>query len=192
MKHTRLFLLASLLVAVIYASGAALAGVPNIELITALAFVSGYLLGPGLGALVGAAGMGAHSLFNPLGAVAPPVWVSQMAAFALIGWAGGVWGPKIARMRIPRAAVVSAMLGVLLVLIYQIAVNVVAFYTFTSDVDVWVYVWGGIAFGVVQLTWNAVVFGVAVPPMLRVLARHRRQMHGQAATVPPVDAGHKR
>ena len=190
MKRTRLFLLASLLVAMIYATGAALAGVPNIELITALTFLSGYLLGPALGALVGAAGMGAHSLFNPLGAVAPPVWFVQMAAFALIGFAGGVWGPRIARMRVAPAAVASAALGALLVFIYQVAVNVVAFYTFTSDVDVWVYVWGGIAFAAVQLVWNVVVFGVAVPPMLRVLARQRRQLHG-VDVPPPIDAGHQ-
>lgn len=178
MKRTRLLLLASLLVAMIYATGAALAGVPNIELVTALTFLAGYLLGPALGALVGAAGMGAHSLFNPLGAVVAPVWLTQMAAYALVGWAGGVWGPKLARMRNSYAAVAGAALGALLVLIYQIAVNAVAFYTFTNDVDVWVYVWGGIAFGAVQLVWNAVVFGVAAPPMLRVLARQRRQLHG--------------
>lgn len=187
MKRTRLFLLASLLVAMIYATGAALAGVPNIELITALTFLAGYLLGPALGALVGAAGMGAHSLFNPLGAVAPPVWFTQMACYALIGWTGGVWGPKLARMRTSTAAVAGAVVGALLVLIYQIAVNAVAFYTFTNDVDVWVYVWGGIAFGAVQLTWNAVVFGAAVPPMLRVLARQRRQLHGDTAPLPPAD-----
>ena len=187
MKRTRLFLLASLLVALIYATGAVLAGVPNIELITALTFVSGYLLGPALGAVVGAAGMGAHSLFNALGAVAAPVWFAQMAAFALVGLAGAVWGPKLARLAVSPAAVASAAAGALLVLIYQIAVNVVAFYTFTNDVDVWVYVWGGIAFGAVQVAWNAVVFGVAVPPMLRVLARQRRQLHG-APAVRPADA----
>lgn len=93
-------------------------------------------------------------------------------------------------MRVTPAAVASAALGALLVFIYQVAVNVVAFYTFTSDVDVWVYVWGGIAFAAVQLVWNGVVFGVAVPPMLRVLARQRRQLHG-VDVPPPVDAGHQ-
>ena len=177
MRTTRLVLLASLLVAMIYAAGQALAGIPNIELITALAFVAGYLLGPWLGAGVGAAGMGAHSLFNVLGAVAPPVWVAQMACFALIGASGGIVGPKLARVGSrTRAAVWSALTGAALVLIYQVAVNAVAFYTFTNDVDVWVYVWGGIAFGAVQVGWNVVVFGVAMPPMLRVLARYRREL----------------
>ncbi len=181
MRTTRLVLLASLLVAMIFAAGQALAGIPNVELVTALAFVSGYLLGPALGAVVGAAGMGSHSLFNVLGAVAPPVWLSQVASFALIGCAGGLVGPMLARAHgRTRAAVLSAATGVVLVLVYQLVVNVVAFYTFTSDVDVWVYVWGGIAFGAVQVAWNAAFFAAAMPPMLRVLARHRRELRPPA------------
>lgn len=174
MRTTRLILLASLLVAMLFATGQALAGIPNVELVTSLAFVAGYLLGPALGAAVGAAGMGAHSLFNVLGAVAPPVWIAQMASFALVGCAGAVLGPVLARARRRvHARALAALTGAILVLIYQLAVNVVAFYTFTSDVDVWVYVWGGVAFGALQVAWNAAFFGLAMPPMLRVLARYR-------------------
>ena len=183
MRTTRLVLLASLLVAMIFAAGQALAGIPNVELVTALAFVSGYLLGPVLGAGVGAAGMGAHSLFNVMGAVAPPVWLAQVGSFALIGCAGGIVGPLLARVRgRVRAAVLSAFAGAALVLVYQVAVNLVAFYTFTSDVDVSVYLWGGVVFGAVQVAWNAVVFGAAMPPMLRVLARYRRELRPQSAS----------
>jgi hypothetical protein len=177
MRTTRIVLLASLLSVMIYAIGQALAGIPNVELVTTLTFVSGYLLGPVWGALVGAAGMGAHSLFNVMGTVAPPVWLAQVVCFAAVGCAGGVLGPVIARVRgRTRAAVFAALTGVVLVLIYQLVVNIVAFYTFTNEVAVWVYVWGGVAFGAVQIAWNAVVFGVALPPMLRVLARYRREL----------------
>jgi hypothetical protein len=78
-----------------------------------------------------------------------------------------------------RAALVSAAVGATLVLVYQLAVNLVAFYTFTSEVDVWVYVWAGVAFGAVQVVWNAVVFGVALPPALRVLARYRGELRAR-------------
>jgi hypothetical protein len=182
MRTTRLVLLASLLVALIFAAGQALAGIPNVELVTMVAFVSGYLLGPALGAAVGAAGMGAHSLFNVLGAVAPPVWIAQIVCYGLVGWAGGVAGPALARVRSrTRAALLAAVTGGLLVAAYQVAVNAVAFYTFTSDVPVWTYVWAGVAFGAIQLAWNAVVFGVALPPMLRVLSRHRRELRPERA-----------
>lgn len=188
MKTTRLVLLASLLVAMIFAAGQALAGVPNVELVTMLAFVAGYLLGPALGAVVGAAGMGAHSMFNVLGAAAPPVWIAQVLCLALVGGAGGIVGPGLARVpgRV-RAALLASLTGTVLVLVYQLAVNAVAFYTFTSDVDVWVYVWGGIAFASIQVAWNAVVFGVALPPTLRVLARERRELRPGKREAHPVD-----
>ncbi len=177
MRTTRLVLLASLLVAIIYATGQALSGIPNVELITALTFLSGFLLGPALGGLVGAAGMGAHSLFNVLGTVVPPLWIAQVACFALIGVAGGLAGPVIARAGRVRAAVLSTLVGVVLVLVYQVVVNAVGFYTFTTDVDVWTYLWAGVAFAAVQVAWNAVVFAAAMPPALRVLARYRRELH---------------
>ena len=182
MRTTRLVLLASLLVATMFAAGQALAGIPNVELVTALAFVSGYLLGPALGAAVGAAGMGAHSLFNVLGAVAPPVWIAQVVCYGFVGWAGGMAGPRLARVpsRV-HAALLAALTGTALVLVYQIVVNGVAFYTFTSDVEVWTYVWAGVAFGAIQIAWNAVTFGLAMPPMLRVLARHRGELRPEAA-----------
>lgn len=183
MRTTRLVLLASLLVAMIFAAGQALAGIPNVELVTMLAFVSGYLLGPALGAAVGAAGMGAHSLFNVLGAVAPPVWIAQIVCYGLVGWAGGVAGPILSRVHSrARAALFAALTGAVLVVVYQIAVNAVAFYTFTNNVPVWTYVWAGVAFGAIQVAWNAVVFGVALPPTLRVLARHRRELRGAGET----------
>jgi hypothetical protein len=190
MRTTRLVLLASLLVAMIVAAGQALAPIPNVELVTTLAFVSGYLLGPVLGAAVGAAGMGAHSLFNVLGAAAPPVWIVQVVCYGLIGWVGGMAGPGLARVHSRvRAAFLSALTGAVLVVVYQVAVNGVAFYAFTSDVAVWTYVWAGVAFGTIQIIWNAVVFGVALPPMLRVLARHRRELRPES---PPENRARQR
>jgi hypothetical protein len=147
-----------------------------------LAFVSGYLLGPVLGAVVGAAGMGAHSLFNVLGAAAPPVWIAQVVCYGFIGWVGGWAGPGLARVHSRvRAALLAALTGAVLVVVYQVAVNGVAFYTFTGDVAVWTYVWAGVAFGAIQIIWNAAVFGLALVPMLRVLARHRRELRPESS-----------
>ena len=94
MRATRITLLACLLTALMYAAGQALAGIPNVEAITLLAFTSGDLLGPLRGALVGGAGMGAHSLFNVMGATPPPVWITQIACYALVGFCGGAIGPR--------------------------------------------------------------------------------------------------
>jgi len=177
MRTTRTVLLTTLLAAMVYVAGQALAGVPNVELVTFLSFASGYLLGAGLGALVGACGMAAHSLFNIMGAVPPPVWIAQVACYALIGAAGGWLGPMIAGIRARMlASVVAAATGSLLTLFYQAVVNLVSFTIFTSGVSVWAFVWGGIAFASVQFVWNAAFFFAALRPTLRVLTRFRDEV----------------
>lgn len=180
MRATRVTLLASLLTALIFATGQALAAVPNVEAVTFLSFVSGYLLGPWVGILVGACGMGAHSLFNVMGAAPPPVWLAQVICYGAIGCAGAIVGPALERLR-PRAAAAaaSAVAGAGAVIVYQVVVNTVSFMTFASGVPLWTYLWGGVAFGAVQLAWNAVLFGAILPPTLRVLARHRRELVGR-------------
>ncbi len=180
MRATRVTLLASLLTALIFATGQALAAVPNVETVTFLSFVSGYLLGPWVGMLVGACGMGAHSLFNLMGAAPPPVWLAQMVCYGAIGCAGAVVGPALAGLRSrAAAAALSAVAGAGAVIVYQLVVNTVSFLTFASGVPLWTYVWGGVGFAAVQLAWNAVLFGAVLPPTLRVLARHRRELAGR-------------
>lgn len=177
MKRTRAALLSSLFTALVFVTGQALAGIPNVELLTFLVFVSGFLLGPALGAVVGAAGMGAHSLFNILGAAPLPVWAAQCASYALVGAAGGWLGPPLARVGSRAAASVACSLtGALLVLVYQFVVNAVSFAAFASGVSLQVYLWGGLLFAAVQVLWNAAVFFFAMPQVLRVLARHRREL----------------
>ena len=182
MRATRITLLACLLTALMYAAGQVLAGVPNVEVITLLAFLSGYLLGPWLGAVVGGAGMGAHSLFNVLGAVAPPIWIAQIVCYAFVGSSGAWIGPRIARMS-ARAAqgFAAAVTAVVLTLVYQLIVNTVSFLAFATHVALWTYVWGGIAFAAVQVVWNAALFFVVLPPTVRVLARARRELSGRVA-----------
>lgn len=163
--------------AIVFVAGQALAGIPNVELVTFLVFVSGFLLGPARGALVGAAGMGAHSLFNVMGAAPPPVWVAQWVCYAGVGVAGALAGPWLARVenRVVAAAA-AALMGVALVLAYQVAANAAAWAAFATGVDLWLYVWGGILFAGVHVVWNALVFMLAVPPTLRVLDRQRREL----------------
>jgi hypothetical protein len=182
MRATRITLLACLLTALVYAAGEALAGIPNVEVITLLVFVAGFLLGPGWGTAVGGAGMGAHSLFNALGTVAPPLWVAQVVCYALVGFCGGWMGPRIAALRTRTLqSLASATAGFLLVLLYQLVVNTVSFRSFAAQVPLATYVWGGIAFAAVQMVWNAALFFVALPPVLKVLGKARVALAGKAA-----------
>ena len=115
------------------AAGQALAGVPNIELVTLLVFLSGFLLGVRTGAIVGAVAMGAHSLFNVMGAVVAPMLAVQVLVYAGVGAAGAVIGPAVMRMRSPALqSVVAAVAGAACAFCYQLLINVTAYFTFTA------------------------------------------------------------
>jgi hypothetical protein len=177
MNRTRIFLLASLLTSLVFVTGQALAAIPNVEAVTFLVFVAGFLLGVWPGLVVGACGMGAHSLFNAMGAVALPILAAQVACYALIGVSGAVLGPRFAtgRSRV-LVVVLSGVCGAALTFAYQVLVNIVSYYSFASGMSLRVYLTGGIAFAVVQIGWNALLFAAAMPPTLRVLGKQRRDL----------------
>ena len=169
------------MIALSVAAGQALAGIPNVELITFIIFLSGYLLGRRLGALVGAAAMGAHSLFNVMGSVVPPMLVTQIVIYAGIGAAGGVVGGWIARVKGPvLASFFAGTTGAVLALLYQVAINTTAYFTFTSATTLWTFIVGGIAFSAVQIGWNAAVFFAALRPTMAVLGRFRGELNETA------------
>ena len=180
MKNTRRALLASLMVAVAVSFGYALAGVPNVELMTITVFIAGYLVGPGLGALVGAVAMTLHSTFNPLGAAMPPLLLGQVIGFCVIGVAGGIVGPLIARVETRWVAfLISGATGLGLTLLYHFLTNIGAFYSITAEnaTDNLVkFIVAGIAFTVMHLVWNTALFLVVNKPVLNVLARYRAEI----------------
>lgn len=181
MNSTRRALLASLMIALSVAAGQALAAIPNVELITFLVFLSGYLLGVRTGALVGATAMGGHSLFNVMGSVIPPMLVTQIVIYAAIGAVGGVLGGVISRTRnAALASVIAGVTGGVLALVYQVAINVTAYFTFTSATTLWTFIVGGVAFSVVQIGWNVAVFFTALRPTMAVLGRFRGELNGTA------------
>ena len=177
MHHTRIAVLASLLVALIVAAGQALAGLPNIELVTFLVFVSGYLLGAPMGAAVGAASMGIHSLFNSMGAAVPPILVVQVLSYAAVGAIGGMTGRMIVdQKQVLVGTLFAGVLGFAITLGYQFPVNMATFYVFTNDGALWPYIWGGIVFSGIHMMWNTVLFMAAMRPTLSAIAGRREQL----------------
>jgi hypothetical protein len=167
-------------VALIVAAGYSLAGVPNVELVTLLVFLSGFLLGPRLGPVVGAASWGLFSTLNPMGAAVPPILAAQVLAGAVIGLTGALAGPFILeRVRRPVGMLICGVAGLLLTLLFQVFVNTAAFFTFVDDRGVrafWVFMAGGIAFTAMHLIWNTALFFATLRPVMSVLNRHRMEL----------------
>jgi len=180
MQRTRRATLAGLLVALTITAGYSLAGVPNVELVTFLIFLSGFLLGPRLGPIVGAVSWGLYSAMNPMGAAVPTVLAAQVVSGALVGLVGGLLGPTVLeRMRPFAGMLICGLMGLLLTLFFQTAVNAAAFFTFVDERGArafWAFMAGGIAFTATHLVWNTAVFILALRPVMAVLNRYRLEL----------------
>ncbi len=175
-KSTKQTLTAAMLSALAVAMGQALAGIPNVELITTIVFIAGFILGASWGVVVGAVSMLVHSLFNPMGAAAPPVLVAQCVGMAAAGLAGAWLGTTAVRQRVVFAAVALGVVGAVVTLLFQVLVNLGGFYAFAGErsmAELGKWIWGGLTFTALHLLWNTGVFAVAMPGMLRVLNRYR-------------------
>jgi len=180
MQTTRKALLASLLISMTVVLGVALAGVPNVELMTLNVFVAGYLLGWRLGMVVGAVSIAGHSIFNPLGAALPPLLVGQIIGFSVIGMTGALAGRLIVQLK-PRwlGFLSCGVVGLALTLFYDVLANIGAYYTITGDQapsSLVKFVVAGLAFMVMHVIWNTTLFLVVLNPVLRILARYRGEL----------------
>lgn len=119
---TRQVALGGILAALAVALNHALALVPNVELTSLTIFLAGWILGPPMGAAVGAASALAFSLTNPLGRPSVLMLGAQLVGYACWGGVGG-----LARGRAPGPVVMGAIgllgtLGFQLLMQYPIAV----------------------------------------------------------------------
>ena len=172
--------MASLLVAVAVSLGFALSAVPNVELVTVTVFISGFLLGPGFGAGVGAASAVLFSVFNPLGAALPPLLAAQALGQSIVGLAGGMTGPVI--VRFPRrflGSIVAGGTGLVLTVLYDVLTNAGAYVTISGEKgsESFVkFIAAGMLFVGLHIVWNTMVFAAVLVPSLRVLDGYRREL----------------
>jgi hypothetical protein len=166
------WLLAALLVALSVTVGYLFIAIPNVEMFTAAVFVSGFLTGPGRGALIGAAAALLFSLFNPYGAAAPPLLLTQIISMALTGLAGGL----VQRARwLERPVWIRTALfggaGLLLTLIYDV-LTTLSFAIIMAGGDaakVWASFVYGMAFYGLHMISNTLIFALLLPLLLERL-----------------------
>jgi len=75
--------------ALAYAGGLAFTLIPNVEIITAIIFLSGVYLGSRKGLLVGLIAQTLYSTLNPYGVSPPPLFIAQVCNRMLLGYLGG-------------------------------------------------------------------------------------------------------
>lgn len=164
---------AGVFIALTVALGYALMVIPNLEMITATVFIAGWLMGPGMGALIGLLSETIYSGLHPLGSgfLFPPLLIAQVATIALVGFIGGLARKgEIFFLANAGGYFGLALVGTMLTLIYDIATSLA--YPLAAGfegVQLWATLIAGLGLGGVHLISNAVIFFLIVPNILKAV-----------------------
>jgi hypothetical protein len=155
-------------------TGAYAESIPNLEVLTIVAFLSGVLLGVADGALVGAVTMLVYSALNPYGAAHPLLMASQVASQAVTGGVGGAFGgTRLGNGPWPLRSVVLALTGVALTLLYDLLTNLA---TGVLLGQIRATLIAGVPFAAWHLVTNLALFAVAGPALYGLCSRYRSRL----------------
>lgn len=163
----------AMFVAIGIVSGLALSGVPNVELVTAVCFVAGFMLGTSAGLLTGALTELLFAGFHPMGSSAGPLLAAQVIGMALAGVAGAAAWKIVGARRSGRGFIITVTaLGVAVTFVFDLLTNlafsVVAGFSVSQMM---VPLVAAAPFAAVHLLSNALVFILVVVPLLPRLER---------------------
>jgi hypothetical protein len=150
------------------ALGLVLAGVPNVELVTAVCFIAGFLLGMRAGILTGALTETLFAGFHPMGSSLGFILAAQVIGMAFAGALGGLVVLLAGEMRGGvRYFSIIVLSGVLATIFFDFLTNLafplMAGFSFSQTA---VALAAGIPFAALHLVSNLLIFGFIVRPII--------------------------
>ncbi len=159
-------------VAVGLVAGIALAAVPNVELVTAVCFCAGFLLGAAAGVITGGLTEALFAGFNPLGSSLGFLLVAQVVGMAAAGLLGAftrrLTGDKTGFLFSAIVVSMGALITLFFDLITNLAYPLAAGFSVSQTMVTLVM---GVPFAVIHIGSNAVVFALLVVPLLPKLKK---------------------
>ncbi|MEA2077823.1 MAG: hypothetical protein U9O95_07385 [Candidatus Marinimicrobia bacterium] len=152
--------------------------IPNLEYITAIAFLSGLLLGWKRGLFVALIGEAVFSIANPFGSslAFPTLLAAQLISFAIIALTGASYRwfiPGMISNRPKLAAFFFGLAGLLLTIMYNVITTI--FYAipsgFTFEQTIASIV-SGIPFYLVNMIANTITFTIVITLIIRYVNTH--------------------
>jgi uncharacterized membrane protein len=161
--------LIAILAALAIGGNYALAALPNVELSSVMVFLSGFLFGSFVGALVGFIAMVIYQLWNPWGAFIPPIGLAVIGCTVFIGIVGGILGKALQRLDYSdsRWFLLPALFGILLTLFYDLVTNLA--YSISFVVPFIATLLLGLPFTIIHVISNAILFGLLAQPVTRAI-----------------------
>jgi len=152
------------------ASAYVLSTIPNIELMSFLVFIAGYLYGSSVGALVGLIAMGIYAAWNPWGGPVPPIFAAQVGCMTFIGAVGGL-ASKIFNTSASDSEKMlgAAALGGTLTIIYDLATNYAYALAFGLAKQFVIVLIAGAWFSLMHVISNTLIFGLLLAPVSKTL-----------------------
>jgi energy-coupling factor transport system substrate-specific component len=165
-KQPRKLFLAAMMTALGVTLGYLFLTVPNVELVTATVFISGFILGPATGVVVGAVTELIFSALNPMGMPMPNLLIAQIFGMALVGFVGGFlrkreWYKK----SVVKQAIIFALAGFLVTLVFDV-LTTFSFSIVMAEGDMrkilssFIF---GMSFYAIHLVVNTALFATFVP-----------------------------
>ncbi|HDP68979.1 MAG TPA: hypothetical protein ENN20_10880 [Candidatus Marinimicrobia bacterium] len=165
--NSRKIAFSGIYIALLLGIGYALAYVPNIELVTALIFCAGVLMGYKQGLIVGLIGEFLFSALNPMGSglLFPPMLLAQLLAMAFVAFSGALLRRFILNASPGlRASLITGGSGFLVTFLFDVLVS--AAYPVSAGFplrETGITIFAGLAFSIIHLISNTLVFMTLVP-----------------------------
>lgn len=152
--------------------------IPNVEFITAIAFLSGFLLGWKRGLFVAVTGEAIYSIANPFGSgLAYPVMLGaqliSFALFAIIGFIFRYFMLELIERKPGLSSFILGITGLFLSVIYSFFTSVA--FAVSSGFDISQTLAGfiaGLPFYIVHFIANTLIFSLLVPYVISYTKKH--------------------
>lgn len=158
-----------LFIAIGVSFGFVLSSIPNIELITATIFLSGYFLGLKEGVLTGVLTEGLYSLLSPFGIAAPPLFIAQITCMGFVGFAGAIFYKDKSNNKIVYLLQLG-LIGFSVTLLFAVltTLSFVLFIELSIDQLLGSFLYG-LGFYVTHIVTNVLIFIMLVPVIIKGL-----------------------
>jgi len=140
--------------------------IPNVEMITATIFISGYLMGTKEGVIVGSVTEALYSLFNPLGTAPPPLLFAQVISMGFAGYLGGILRSRnysINSMYYIRLGLAGFLSTVIFAVLTTSSFVLLMGLSFRELIGSFIY---GLGFYIIHIISNTLIFLTIVPILL--------------------------
>ena len=171
--NTRKICLIGICIALAVAFGYVFLIIPNVEMITATIFISGYLLGLRNGIFIGVIAEAIFSLTNPYGIPSPPLFMAQILSMGFTGLLGGLFAAVAVTNHIKTHLTFSSA-GLIATVFFAFCTNLSFIISMGFSLNrFFTTILTGLHFYIVHIISNMIIFFAVVPFLIKTLKNNK-------------------